>query len=133
LQFSLSKTSGYKIFAVNPHIATFDGSQCYPNLKSIPEKPDGVFVFANPRVTEQIVSECVDLGIKFVWMHCMLGTKPGLAASITSVSANAVEMCHKNGIQVIPGSCPNQFFQPDFGHGLMRNIWQLFGFLSIQD
>lgn len=125
------KEAGYTVFAVNPRLTTFDGDPCYPDLLSIPEKPDAVFILANPRVTEQIVQQCVDLGIKHVWMHCMMGTKPGLAASITSVSPLAVELCHAHGIAVIPGSCPNQFLKPDFGHALMRVLWRALGFMKI--
>jgi predicted CoA-binding protein len=120
-----------KVYAVNPRITTFNGDPCYADLKSIPEKVDAVFILTNPKVTEQIVQQCVDLGIKYVWMHCMMGTKPGLVASMTSVSQVAVEMCKTNGITVIPGSCPNQFLKPDFGHGLMRIMWRTFGFLSV--
>ena len=87
---------------------------------------------ANPQVTEQIVRQCVELGIKHVWMHCMMGTKPGLAAGMTSVSAEAVKLCRENGISVIPGSCPNQFLTPDFGHGLMRGLWQMVGFMNVE-
>ncbi|NWG21960.1 MAG: CoA-binding protein [Chloroflexi bacterium] len=125
------KEAGYTVFAVNPRLTTFDGDPCYPDLTSIPEKPDAVFILANPRVTDQIVQQCVDLGIKHVWMHCMMGTKPGLAASITSVSPAAVELCHASGIAVIPGSCPNQFLKPDFGHALMRVLWRALGFMKI--
>src|SRR4030042_3525231 len=77
------KAAGYIVSAVNPHLTTFDGGPCYPDLKSIPEKPDAVFILANPRVTEKIVQQCVDLGIKHVWMHCLMGTKPGLSATMT--------------------------------------------------
>jgi len=127
------KSSGYQVFAVNPRLGTFEGDPCYPNLKAIPEKPDGVFILANPQVTEQIVQECVDLGINHVWMHCMMGTRPGLAINMTSVSDKAVRLCREKGIQVIPGSCPNQFLKPDVGHGMMRGLWRLFGFLSIKE
>ena len=126
------KEAGYTVYAVNPHQATFDGQPCYPDLKSIPEKVDAVFILASPKVTDQIVQQCVDLGIKHVWMHCMMGTKPGLAAGMTSVSSDAVERCRANGIAVIPGSCPNQFLQPDFGHAMMRNLWRLFGFMGVK-
>ena len=126
------KEAGYQVFAVNPHITSFDGDPCYPDLKSLPQKPEAVFILANPKVTEQIVSQCVDLGIKHVWMHCMMGTKPGLAASMTSVSPQAVQMCRENGIAVIPGSCPNQFLKPDFGHGMMRGLWRVFGLLNVE-
>lgn len=104
---------------------------CYPDLKSIPEKPDAVFILASPQVTEQMVNQCVDLGIKHVWMHCMMGTKPGLVQSLTSVSQSAVEMCEANGIAVIPGSCPNQFLKPDFGYNMMRGMWRMFGFMNV--
>ena len=125
------KKHGYRVYAVNPRISTFDGAPCYPDLKSIPEKPDAVFMLTSPKVTEQIVKQCVDLGIKHVWMHCMMGTKPGLAAGSTSVSQSAVEMCKANGIAVIPGSCPAQFLNADFGHGLMHKLWGWLGYLNV--
>jgi predicted CoA-binding protein len=132
LAYTKLKENGYQVFAVNPRIDTYAGAPCYPDLKSIPEKPEAVFILASPKVTDQIVQQCVDLGVKHVWMHCMMGTKPGLAAGMTSVSQDAVEMCRQNGIAVIPGSCPNQFLKPDFGHAMMRGMWKLFGFMSVR-
>jgi predicted CoA-binding protein len=100
-------------------------------LKSTPERPDAVFILASPKVTEQIVQQCVELGVKHVWMHCMMGVKPGLVPNMTSVSQDAVKMCRENGIAVIPGSCPNQFLNPDFGHAMMRGLWRLVGNLNV--
>ncbi len=131
LTYKKFKENGYQVFGVNPRISTYDGDICYADLKSIPEKPDAVFILASPKVTSQIVQQCVDLGIKHVWMHCMMGTKPGLAAGMTSVSQEAVEMCKANGVAVIPGSCPNQFLKPDFGHSMMRGMWRIFGFMNV--
>lgn len=123
---------GYKVYAVNPRIATYEGAPCYPDLYSIPEKPGAVFLMTNPGVTEQVVQQCVDLGIKHVWMHCMLGTKPGLFPGQTSVSAAAVETCRTHGIAVIPGACPNQFLEPDFFHGAMRRLWKALGYMKVK-
>ncbi len=131
LAYNKLKENGYKVFAVNPRITAFNGDACFPDLKAIPEKVDAVFILTSPKVTEEIVQQCVDLGIKHVWMHCMMGTKPGLAAGMTSVSQSAVEMCKANGIAVIPGTCPNQFLKPDFGHATMRGLWKLFGFMNV--
>jgi predicted CoA-binding protein len=131
LAYRKFKGAGYTVSAVNPHLDAFEGDPCYPDLKSIPEKPDGVFILTNPKVTEQVVEQCVDLGIPRVWMHCLMGTRPGLAANMTSVSQDAVQMCRDNGITVIPGSCPNQFLQPDFGHTLMRLTFRTLGFLNV--
>jgi predicted CoA-binding protein len=132
LAYTKFKENGYRVFAVNPRINEFNGDPCYPDLKAIPEKPDAVFILANPKVTDQIVQQCVDLGIKHIWMHCMMGTKPGLAAGMTSVSRDAVTVCRQNGIAVIPGSCPNQFLAPDFGHAMMRGLWRLFGNMKVE-
>jgi predicted CoA-binding protein len=131
LSYKKFKENGYQVYAVNPRISTYEGQACYPDLRSIPEKVDAVFILASPKVTEQIVQQCVDLGIKHIWMHCMMGTKPGLAAGMTSVSQAAVEMCKASGITVIPGACPNQFLKPDFGHKLMRGMWRVFGFMNM--
>jgi len=132
LTYHKFKAAGYTVFAVNPRLAVFEGDVCYPDLKSIPELPDAVFILTKPAVTEQIIQQCVELGIHHVWMHCMMGTKPGLAASMTSVSAEAVRLCQENGINVIPGSCPNQFLQPDFGHAMMRMMFRTFGLLKVE-
>ncbi|MBP8950630.1 MAG: hypothetical protein KBG73_17425, partial [Candidatus Promineofilum sp.] len=83
--------------------------------------------------TDQIVQQCVELGVKHVWMHCMMGVKPGAAASMTSVSPEAVRLCHENGIAVIPGTCPNQYLKPDFGHRLMRALFGALGNLRLRD
>ena len=131
LAYRKFKEAGYAVSAVNPRLTTFEGDPCYPDLQSIPGKPDAVFILTNPKVTEQIVQQCVDLGIGRVWMHCLMGTKPGLAANMTSVSTDAVQICHENGITVIPGSCPNQFLKPDFGHRLMRMMMRTLGFLRV--
>lgn len=131
LAYRKFREAGYTVSAVNPRMTTFEGDPCYPDLASIPEKPDGVFILTNPKITEEIVQQCVDAGVGRVWMHCLMGTKPGLAASMTSVSQDAVQMCRANGITVIPGSCPNQFLEPDFGHRLMRMVMRGLGFLRI--
>lgn len=132
LTYRKFKAEGYIVSAINPRLTTFDGDPCYPDLKSIPEKPDAVFILANPQVTEKIAQQCVDLGIKHVWMHCLMGTRPGLAAGMTSVSQEAVRLCQENGIAVIPGSCPNQFLKPDFGHAVMRVMFRTLGFHSVE-
>ena len=131
LAYKNFKENGYQVYAVNPHMSSYDGAACYPDLKSIPEKPDAVFLLTSPKITEELVQQCADLGIKHVWMHCMMGTKPGLAAGMTSVSQDAVQVCRENGIAVIPGACPNQFLKPDIAHAVAKVIWRTLGFHSV--
>ncbi len=100
------KDAGYAVWPVNPRLAEFDGSPCYPNLGAIPQEPDAVFILTSPGITEQIVQECVELGIKHVWMHCVLGIKPGLVAGKASVSQDVVARCREHGIGVGLSSAP---------------------------
>ncbi|MCU0488991.1 MAG: CoA-binding protein [Anaerolineales bacterium] len=133
LAYRKLKANGYTVSAVNPRLSSFEGDPCYPDLKSIPEKPQAVFILTNPGVTEQIVQQCVELGVSHVWMHCMMGTRPGLVAGLTSVSQEAVRLCRANGIAVIPGGCPNQYLQPDFGHAVMRGLFRTLGFHRVNE
>jgi uncharacterized protein len=108
------KTNGHEVFAVNPHMQTFEGDRCYPDLRSIPGGVDGVVIITRPAVTERIVHDCVDAGVKRVWMHQSVGKS-------TSVSVTAVEYCNRHDISVIAGACPMMFVDgTDFGHTCMR-------------
>jgi predicted CoA-binding protein len=107
------KGSGYQVFGVNPNADAVEGDPCYPDLKSIPGGVDGVVVATHPDVTERIVRECAELGIRRVWIHRSFGTG--------SVSEAAVQACRERGLSVIAGGCPLMFCEPvDFGHRCMR-------------
>ncbi len=114
------RSNGYQVFAVNPNAATVEGDTSYPNLKSVPEKPEGVVIVTKPEVTDEIVRECLEVGIKNVWMHNGMGG--------TSISENAIAFCRENEINVIPGGCPMMFVSnADFGHRFMRWFQNLTG------
>lgn len=107
------RDGGYAVFAVNPHADTVEGDDCYPSLAAIPDGVDAVVVGTHPDVTTEVARECVELGIRHVWMHRSFGQG--------SVSQEAVDLCRENGIRVIPGGCPMMFLAPvDFGHRCMR-------------
>lgn len=135
LIYKTLKERGYTVYAVNPHIDSFLGDPCYPDVASLPEKPDGLVVVTRPAVAEQLVRQCALAGVSRVWLHSALGTRPRLlkkvAASITSVSPAAVRLCEENGIAVIPGSCPMQFLDADVGHKCMRGFLRATGALEI--
>src|SRR5438093_7986931 len=60
---------GYEVFAVNPNADEVEGNPCYQDLKSIPGGVDAVVIATRPEIAEDTMRECVDLGIKHVWMH----------------------------------------------------------------
>jgi uncharacterized protein len=63
------RETGYQIYPVNPNLQTFDGEPCYPTVKDIPQRVDAVVIVNKPAITDQIAHECVEIGIKRIWMH----------------------------------------------------------------
>lgn len=115
------KTTGHEVFAVNPHMQTFEGDRCYPDLQSIPGGVDGVIIITRPTTTQRIVRDCNEAGVRRVWMHQSMGKG-------TSVSSEAVEYCHQHDISVIAGACPMMYGEgADVGHTCMRWILRLTG------
>ena len=115
------KTTGHDVFAVNPHMQNFDGDRCYPDVASIPGGVDGVVIVTRPDVTERVVHQCSDAGVRRVWMHQSL-------AGGSSVSPAAVEYCRQHDISAIAGACPMMYGDGvDFGHTCLRWILKLKG------
>ena len=115
------KSTGHDVFPVNPHMQTFEGDPCYPNLQSIPGRVDGVVIITRPETTEQIVRDCSDAGVRRVWMHQSM-------AKGSSVSPAAVDYCRQHDISVIAGACPMMFGPGvDVGHKCMRWMMSLTG------
>ena len=115
------KSTGHDVFAVNPHMQSFDGDRCYPDVQSIPGGVDGVVVVTRPETTARIVRDCNDAGVRRVWMHQSIGRG-------SSVSPEAVEYCRQHDISVIAGGCPMMYGDGvDFGHACMRWLLKLTG------
>jgi predicted CoA-binding protein len=107
------KERGYQVFAVNPNATQVEGDACYADLKSIPGGVEAVMIGTRPEFAEATVSECVELGIKRVWMHH--------GAGASSVSAAATEYGRQHGITVIDGGCPLMFGPTaDVGHKFIK-------------
>jgi predicted CoA-binding protein len=111
----------HQVFPINPNADVVEGDACYANLKSVPTKLDGVVIVARPEVANEVVRECVEIGVSRVWMH--ENALIGPAAS--SVSAEAVSLAKENGITVIAGGCPMMFLE--FGHKCMRWVLGVMG------
>lgn len=89
------KNSGYQVYPINLTEDTVEGKKCYKTLTELSKekKIDLVITVVPPRITEQIIEECTELGIRKFWMQ------PG------SESKHAVEMCSENAIEEIHNMC----------------------------
>jgi predicted CoA-binding protein len=104
---------GYTVFAVNPNADRVEGDAAYPDLKSVEGGVDGVVIGTGPDHAEGTVRECVDLGIRRVWMH----RGPGAG----SVSGPVAAYGRQHGLTVIEGGCPCMFGRTaDTGHRVLH-------------
>ncbi len=84
---------GYMVFPVNPHINEVEGRVSYKTISDIPFEVDVVDIVTPPSVTEAILKECLQKGIKRVWLQ------PG------AESPDAIKFCQDNDIKVIHSMC----------------------------
>ena len=91
--FRFLKQKGYEVYPVNPNVKEIDGVKCYPSILDLPKTVDVVDLVTPPSATEEIVKQCLQKGIKYIWMQ------PG------AESEKAVEFCKQNDIKVIYGTC----------------------------
>lgn len=107
------KKHGYNVFPVNPNASEVEGDPSFPNLKSIPERVDGIIIGTAPNVTPEIVTDCAEMGIKNIWIHRSFGQG--------SFHPDAEKIARQNKISLIPGGCPMMFLEPvDPAHKCMR-------------
>ncbi|MBX3388614.1 MAG: CoA-binding protein [Phycisphaeraceae bacterium] len=86
--------NGRVAIPVNPSAAEIEGLRTFANLRSIPERVHAVSIITPPPVTERIVEEAGELGIKHIWMQ------PG------AESAKAIGQAQESGMNVIAsGAC----------------------------
>jgi len=84
---------GYEVFPVNPRMAEVEGRVCYKTISDIPYRVDVASIVTPPQVTENILKECLQKGIKKAWLQ------PG------AESKDAIKFCHDNDIKVIHSMC----------------------------
>ncbi|MCK4335495.1 MAG: CoA-binding protein [Candidatus Aenigmarchaeota archaeon] len=82
-----------EVYPVNPKYREIEGDECYPDLKSLPQKPDVVITVVPPKIVEKVVKTAKELGIRKVWMQ------PG------SESGEAINFCENNGIICMHNAC----------------------------
>lgn len=83
--------AGRNATPINPRADEIEGVKAYPTLADLPEPVHGLSIITPPQITETIVEEAGQLGIKHLWMQ------PG------AESEAAVKRAEELGINVIGG------------------------------
>lgn len=87
------REAGYTVYGVNSRGGRIEGQKLYPTLSDLPERPAVVDIVVPPAVTEEIVRQCAQLGLKRVWMQ------PG------AESEEAIRFCQEHDIKVVHDTC----------------------------
>jgi predicted CoA-binding protein len=125
--FEVLKKKNYSVFGVSKSLDSYKNEPTFPSLSNIPIVPDAVFLAINQTKVKSIVQECIQLGVKFIWMHDMMGTCVKKRNYASSVDEESVQLAEKNSIIVITGSCPLQILQTDVFHLCMNKMNQWIG------
>jgi len=94
---------GYDVVPVNPNLSEVDGMACSPCIQDVCPPVEGALLMTKPAITDQVVRDCTDAGVRHVWMYRASGSG--------AVSPQAVEYCHANGIDLVDGACPYMFLE----------------------
>lgn len=112
------REKGYDPVPVNPGVSEVDGKACFARVQDVMPPVDAALLMTSPPVSEQVVRDCAEAGVKQVWLYRATGGG--------AVSAPAVEYCRSRGMAVIPGECPLMFLPGTSWfhrvHGLVRKI-----------
>ncbi len=63
------KSEGYTVYPVNPVYDSVEGDKCYPDLTSLPEKPEVLDMVVSPKRGKAFIEEAAKLGIKNIWLQ----------------------------------------------------------------
>jgi uncharacterized protein len=114
--FQELKGKGYKLYPVNPNAETIAGEKCYPSVGALPEKVGGALLFTKPGVTEKVVREAAEAGIRRIWIQ--QGAQ----------DEASIRYCMEQKLEAVSGQCILMFAEPVASfHSFHRWLKKLFG------
>jgi len=110
------KAKGYEIFAVHPEAKEIDGFACYPDLKSLNGKIDGVWISIPPKNVSPVLEEAAQIGLKNIWLQQ------------GAWSAEVQQTIDRLNLPVVSKKCIMMYAQPVKSvHKFHRTIKGIFG------
>jgi predicted CoA-binding protein len=97
---------GYDVVPINPNVKEVDGIQCFAKIRDVQPAVEGALLMTQPGVTEDVVTQCAEVGVRSIWMY--------RAGGQGAVSPRAVAFCESRGMSVVEGECPMMFL-PEAG------------------
>lgn len=70
---------GFRVIPVHPAAQEILGEKVYPSLSAVPELIDLVNVFRSAEFIDEVVDECLKLGLKRLWIQEGIVNEPAAA------------------------------------------------------
>ncbi len=111
---------GFDVVPVNPNATEINGRRCFARVQDIQPPVDAALLMTSPRATAEVVNDCIEAGIRRIWMYRATGKG--------AVSEAALACCCEHGVHVVPGECPYMFLpKTAWYHGVHKFIRKITG------
>ncbi|EMB16546.1 CoA-binding protein [Rhodopirellula europaea] len=86
--------AGRETYPLNPITEEIEGHRAYPKIADLPIVPEALSIITPPEVTQQVITDAIEAGVKHIWMQ------PG------AEHKQASQLAREVGVNVIDdGSC----------------------------
>lgn len=107
---------GFRIYPINPNADKIDGHDCYPDVTSLPEHVQKLFIVTAKKETVPLVEQAVRKGISKIWIQQM------------SETPEAIRLAEENNIDLITRECMYMHAEPVGSiHKFHRAVRKFFG------
>ncbi len=89
---SILKAKGYQIFPIHPAISEIDGIKAFPNIESLPTKPDILTLYVSEERSTQLAQSIIDSGVSEIIFNPG-AENPPLMQKLLARGKNAYEAC----------------------------------------
>jgi len=114
------RKQGFDTMPVNPKEQVIVGSICFKRFREIAPRTETALIMTAASQASGIIEECHQSGVKLIWLYRAFGKG--------AVSTEALALCKKYKLQVIPGYCPYMFLpNTEFIHRIHARLMKLVG------
>ncbi len=106
----------FTVFPVNPNTEMIGESKCYPDVASLPDEVDRLYIVTPKQETRSLLEEAINKGIRKIWIQQMSHTQ------------EALSLAREHNLEMITKECIFMFAEPVTGpHKFHRFIRKMFG------
>jgi len=114
--FKKLEQAGFHAIPINPNYTEFKEQTSYASVAEVPGGVEAALIFTHPKVTAEVVQQCIDSGVQSIWIH------HGMGPGSQSREASQILQDHPE-VNFIDGACPMMFIPgADWFHRGYKNI-----------